>query len=121
MRRLLRGFASSMTGRAGGTCTVSARAFAAPRGGVVRYSDEVSDALANGGPVVALESTIISHGMPYPQNLETARDVESIVRDHGAVPATVAIMDGAVHIGNLDDLTQCINELDANSIITNTN
>ena len=69
------------------------------RNGLVTYSDEVSAALAHGGPVVALESTIISHGMPYPQNLDTAREVEAIVRDNGAVPATVAIMDGALHVG----------------------
>ena len=49
---------------------------------------EVAEAIANGKPVVALESTIISHGMPYPQNVETALAVEQIIRDHGAVPAT---------------------------------
>ena len=51
-------------------------------------SPEVSEALASGKPVVALESTIISHGMPYPQNVETALSVESIIRENGAVPAT---------------------------------
>lgn len=60
---------------------------------------EVADALAAGRPVVALESTIISHGMPYPQNVETARQVEQVVRDNGAVPATIAIMDGRLKVG----------------------
>ncbi|UJF28507.1 pseudouridine-5'-phosphate glycosidase [Planococcus sp. 107-1] len=54
-------------------------------------------------PVVALESTIISHGMPYPQNVETARIVEQIIRDNGAVPATIAIMDGQIKIGLSDE------------------
>ena len=60
---------------------------------------EVKNALAEGKPVVALESTIISHGMPYPQNLETAIQVEEIVRSNGAVPATIAIFDGKCHAG----------------------
>ena len=55
---------------------------------------EVAEALANGKPVVALESTIISHGMPYPQNVETALKVEEIIRSNGAVPATIAILGG---------------------------
>ena len=54
----------------------------------------VSNALAKGKPVVALESTILSHGMPYPQNLECALKVEDVVRSNGAVPATIAILDG---------------------------
>ena len=62
-------------------------------------SPEVAAALAEGKPLVALESTIISHGLPRPQNLEVAREVEDIVRDHGAVPATIAVIDGVVHIG----------------------
>lgn len=57
-------------------------------------SPEVADALRDGRPVVALESTIISHGMPYPQNVETALRVEQTIRDHGAVPATIAIIGG---------------------------
>jgi pseudouridine-5'-phosphate glycosidase len=60
---------------------------------------DVADALAAGRPVVALESTIIAHGMPYPRNLETARAVEAIIRDEGAVPATIAVLDGRIHIG----------------------
>ena len=55
---------------------------------------EVTDALAQGRPVVALESTIISHGMPYPRNVAMAVEVEQIIRDGGATPATIAILDG---------------------------
>ena len=67
-----------------------------------RYLDiapEVKKALDEGRPVVALESTIISHGMPYPQNVETALNVEKIIRDHGAVPATIAIIKGRLKAG----------------------
>ena len=60
---------------------------------------EVAEALANGKPVVALESTIISHGMPYPQNVETALNVEKIIRENGAVPATIAIIGGRLKAG----------------------
>jgi pseudouridine-5'-phosphate glycosidase len=60
---------------------------------------EVAEALATGQPVVALESTIISHGMPYPQNIETARQVASAVREEGATPATIAVIDGRLKIG----------------------
>ncbi|WP_372398138.1 pseudouridine-5'-phosphate glycosidase [Azospirillum sp. HJ39] len=63
---------------------------------------EVADALAGNRPVVALESTVISHGMPYPRNLETARALEAEVRAAGAVPATIAVLDGRIRIG-LDD------------------
>jgi pseudouridine-5'-phosphate glycosidase len=63
------------------------------------FSNEVAQAKATGAPVVALESTIITHGMPFPQNLETARKVEAEVRTHGAVPATSAVMDGRLKIG----------------------
>lgn len=63
---------------------------------------DVKKALASGQAVVALESTIISHGLPYPENLATAREIEQKVRDEGAIPATIAILDGEVHIG-LDD------------------
>jgi pseudouridine-5'-phosphate glycosidase len=62
-------------------------------------TDEVSEALADGAPVVALESTIISHGMPYPQNVEMATEVERIIRAGGAVPATIAVLDGRPRIG----------------------
>ena len=62
-------------------------------------SPEVQEALASGKPVVALESTIISHGMPYPQNVETALNVEKIIRDAGAIPATIAIIKGKITVG----------------------
>ena len=60
---------------------------------------EVAQAVAQGKPVVALESTIISHGMPYPQNVETALRVEQIIRDNGAVPATITILGGRLKAG----------------------
>ena len=60
---------------------------------------EVQDALASKKPVVALETTIVTHGMPQPVNLQTARSVESIVRSTGAVPATMGIVQGRVKIG----------------------
>ena len=60
---------------------------------------EVAQALQNNQPVVALESTIISHGMPYPQNVEMANEVENIIRSHGAVPATIAILNGRLKVG----------------------
>jgi pseudouridylate synthase len=65
----------------------------------VRFSSEVAEAKAAGKPLVALESTIIAHGMPYPQNVETARAVEDIIRDHGAVPATIAVLGGTLTAG----------------------
>jgi pseudouridine-5'-phosphate glycosidase len=65
----------------------------------LEISKEVQEALATGKPVVALESTIISHGMPYPQNVETALKVEEIIRENGAVPATLAILGGKLKIG----------------------
>jgi len=67
-----------------------------------RYLDinpEVKAALMEGKPVVALESTIISHGMPYPKNVETALKVESIIRENGAIPATIAILEGKLKVG----------------------
>ncbi|XOQ45055.1 MAG: Pseudouridine-5'-phosphate glycosidase (pseudoU degradation) [Clostridium sp.] len=66
-------------------------------------SPEVKEALDNHRPVVALESTIISHGMPYPQNVETALNVERIIRDNGAVPATVAVIGGRLRAGLTKD------------------
>ena len=67
------------------------------------YSQEVLEAKEKGLPIVALESTIISHGMPYPQNVQTAREVEQIIRDGGAVPATIALIDGKIKIGLSDE------------------
>jgi pseudouridine-5'-phosphate glycosidase len=65
-------------------------------------SPEVALARKNGAPIVALESTIITHGMPYPQNVETAQKVEACVRENGATPATIAVMNGSLHIGLTD-------------------
>jgi pseudouridine-5'-phosphate glycosidase len=65
----------------------------------IKYSAEVSAAIAAGTPIVALESTIISHGLPRPSNLAVARECESIIRQRGAIPATIALLDGVVHIG----------------------
>lgn len=65
----------------------------------MRVSDEVAEALATGRPVVALESTIISHGLPQPRNLQVALELEDIVRQAGAVPATVAVLDGVPRVG----------------------
>ncbi|WEF23510.1 pseudouridine-5'-phosphate glycosidase [Paracoccus sp. S3-43] len=72
------------------------------------FSAEVSDALAAGRPVVALESTIITHGMPWPQNLDMARQVEQAIRDNGAVPATIAVMGGRIHVGMDDKALQAL-------------
>ncbi len=78
------------------------------------YSREVAAARAEGQPLVALESTIITHGMPYPQNLETARRVEAEVRAAGAVPATIAVMDRRIRIGlEADDLDALAQSPDA--------
>ena len=65
----------------------------------LHVAPEVAQAVRENRPVVALESTIISHGMPYPQNVETALKVEEIVRSYGAVPATVAIIGGKITVG----------------------
>jgi pseudouridine-5'-phosphate glycosidase len=70
---------------------------------LIARSAEVAAAQAEGGPVVALESTIITHGMPFPQNLETARAVEDNVRAAGATPATIAVMGGRLHVGLEDE------------------
>lgn len=67
------------------------------------FSEEVAQAKAEKKPIVALESTIISHGMPYPENVQTAKDVERIIRDRGAVPATIAILNGNIKIGLTED------------------
>ncbi|WP_370162852.1 pseudouridine-5'-phosphate glycosidase [Limimaricola soesokkakensis] len=69
----------------------------------IQYSPEVADARAEGRPLVALESTIITHGMPFPQNVETARRVEAEIRAHGAVPATIAVLGGRLHVGLTDE------------------
>ncbi|MEZ7837259.1 MAG: pseudouridine-5'-phosphate glycosidase [Flavobacteriales bacterium] len=73
---------------------------------LILLSDEVKSALSKGTPVVALESTIISHGMPYPENVKTARKLEDIIRAEGSVPAIVAVADGKLHVGISDALLE---------------
>ncbi len=71
----------------------------------LEYSEEVKEGIKQGKQIVALESTIISHGMPYPRNVETAKNCEQIIRDNGCVPATIAILNGKLKIGlNPEDL-----------------
>lgn len=67
-------------------------------------AEDVADALAEGRPVVALESTVITHGMPFPENATTARNLEDVVMSRGATPATIAVIDGAIRVGLGDDL-----------------
>ncbi|MCP4182422.1 MAG: pseudouridine-5'-phosphate glycosidase [Hyphomicrobiales bacterium] len=71
----------------------------APDHPMLEFTSEIKQALAEGKPVVALESTIITHGMPWPQNMETAQAVETHIRETGAIPATIAIMNGKIKIG----------------------
>jgi len=79
----------------------------------IKYSAEVSAAIAAGKPIVALESTIISHGLPRPSNLAVAQECERIIRERGAVPATIALLDGVVHIGlEADELDAIANRDD---------
>ncbi|MTI45217.1 pseudouridine-5'-phosphate glycosidase [Roseibium hamelinense] len=70
---------------------------------LISPTDEVQTALTSGKPVVALESTIITHGMPFPKNIETARQVEADIRAEGAVPATIAVLDGRIRVGLTDE------------------
>ncbi|WP_457420281.1 pseudouridine-5'-phosphate glycosidase [Roseateles sp. P5_E7] len=81
---------------------------------LIQLSPEVAAARERGRPVVALESTIIAHGMPWPQNLETAREVEDVIRAEGAVPATIAVIAGRIRVGlTNDELTQLAQAPDA--------
>lgn len=73
---------------------------------LIQLSPEVSAARDQGRPVVALESTIIAHGMPFPQNLQTAREVEDVIRREGAVPATIAVIGGRIRVGLTDEELQ---------------
>lgn len=73
-----------------------------PSSAFLRFSPEVLNALAEGRPVVALESTVISHGMPWPENVETARGLETLIRAEGATPATIAVLEGRIQIGLSD-------------------
>src|SRR5438874_4324065 len=76
----------------------------------LQFSPEVDAARAAGKPIVALESTIISHGMPYPQNVQTAREVEQVIRDAGAVPATIAVIDGRICVGLSDEQLELLGQ-----------
>lgn len=81
---------------------------------LIQLSPEVAAARAAGRPVVALESTIIAHGMPWPQNLETAREVEEVIRAEGAVPATIAVIGGRIRVGlTAEELQQLAQSPDA--------
>jgi pseudouridine-5'-phosphate glycosidase len=81
---------------------------------LIQLSPEVAAARAAGRPVVALESTILAHGMPWPQNLETARDVEDVIRAEGAVPATIAVIGGRIRVGlTAEELQQLAQSPDA--------
>ena len=68
-------------------------------GELITYSREIKEAIKKGIPIVALESSIISHGMPYPHSLEMAKEIEDLIRSHGARPATLAILDGKINVG----------------------
>mmetsp|Transcript_14711 Transcript_14711/g.44440 ORF Transcript_14711/g.44440 Transcript_14711/m.44440 type:complete len:187 (-) Transcript_14711:4155-4715(-) len=94
-------FSSAKVGvaeRAGSITSVISRLATGQAAAMVVHPD-VAKALRERRAVVALESTIVCHGMPYPQNLQTANEVEDVVRDGGAVPATIAILEGVPHIG----------------------
>lgn len=78
----------------------------------LKYHPEVETALAENGAVVAMESTLITHGLPYPENLEVARLMETAVRENGAVPATIAILNGTIHIGLTPDELNTLATLD---------
>lgn len=79
-------------------------------------SSEVAAAIKSNEPVVALESTIISHGMPYPRNVETATEVEDVIRRNGAVPATIAIVDGTLKVGLSEDEIRALGKLGQNAV-----
>ena len=80
----------------------------------IEYSSDVEQAIKNNEPIVALESTIITHGMPWPENLKTAKSVESIIRKYGATPATIAIVNGVIKVG-LED--ESLSELSKNKAV----
>eukprot|EP01084_Bolivina_argentea_P233381 393111_1 len=77
-----------------------------------KISAEVQSALDNHLPIVALESTIITHGMPYPQNYHTAKSVENTIRSLGVTPATIAIISGIIHVGLNESEIQNLSQLD---------
>ncbi|KAJ1720005.1 hypothetical protein LPJ53_005319 [Coemansia erecta] len=99
-------FARSSASRSAIRCRAGSRGYlhsTASMSPYIELSPRVREALANDEPVVALESTIISHGMPYPQNVDTARQVEQAVAKHGSTPATIALIDGKIHVGLSDE------------------
>ena len=83
----------------------------------IEISNEVKNALALGQPIVALESTIITHGMPYPKNLEVAKAVEKVVRDHHCIPATIAIINGIPKIGLNENELLLLSQADPKTVI----
>ena len=83
---------------------------------MLEISTEVSAAIAARKPVVALESTIISHGMPYPRNVETAAAVEDVIRSNGVVPATIAVIDGKLKVGLSADEIQQLGKLGQDAV-----
>ncbi|OMJ27853.1 Pseudouridine-5'-phosphate glycosidase [Smittium culicis] len=85
---------------------------------LINISPKVKEALANNEPVIALESTIISHGMPYPSNFETAKAVESIISEGGSVPATIALLDGKINIGLTEEQIERLSIEGKNAIKT---
>ena len=80
----------------------------------IEYSSDVEQAIKNNEPIVALESTIITHGMPWPENLKTAKSVEAVIREYGATPATIAIINGVIKVG-LED--ESLSELSKNKTV----
>src|SRR6185369_9201464 len=84
----------------------------------LNIAPEVAQALSERRPVVALESTVIAHGLPRPQNLETAHRLQEVVREGGAVPATIAIIGGKLKVGLSDDEVQLLAEKDFRKIST---
>ncbi len=86
----------------------------------IEINSEVQRALNNNNAVVALESTIISHGMPYPQNVETALEAEKVVRENGAIPATIAILNGKIKIGLTPEEITTLGKLGSNALKTST-
>lgn len=94
-----RSYACAAAARSPATATTAAAGDMGMGMGALRVSDEIRGAVESCKPVVALESTIISHGLPYPRNLEVARQLEGVVRSLGAVPATVAVVGGVPCVG----------------------
>lgn len=85
-------------------------------GHFLEVADEVAHAISGSGAVLALESTIITHGMPFPRNMETALEVQRVVRDSGATPATIAIMDGKLKVGLSDDEVESLARLGPDAV-----